>query len=163
MWTQENGDVLERGIQRDPVTGEETEYEELWHDLEVIPLGKKQNRSSLVLKAEDPEKNLRGLAVKVGGWCQAILKVDGALTVERWERKPIDSTEDQAVTEGAYCDKKTNNDWNRTFKSGSATLPCEYICSNTSGKLGLNTTFGCWHDEAMQSATNWRVIEEYYW
>ena len=163
MWVRKDGDVLERGKQTHPVTGEETEYEELWHDLEVDAMGKKQNRNSLVLRADNPERDVRGMAVKVGGWCQAITKAGGALTVERWERKATDSTGDEAQPEASKAEERTRNGWVRTFRVGKGTLPCEYMCSHTSGKIGLNTTLSYQTDEEWTSATDWKVLEEYYW
>lgn len=174
MWLQEDGDVLERGKSNDPTTGQETEYEELWHDLEVVPLGKKRNRSSLVLRADDPKKDLRGMAVKVGGWCQAILKVKDALTIERWERKPAASNENEALDEESKHETRTRNDWVRTFRFGKGILPCKYMCSNTDGKVGLNKVVRYNANETMFVAsykpdndwnieTGWRVLEEYYW
>ena len=56
MLVQEDGDVVERGMQKHPLTGQDTEYEELWHDLEVEAFGKKQNRSTLVMRVEDTER-----------------------------------------------------------------------------------------------------------
>lgn len=175
MCVQEDGDVLERGKSKDAVTGREIEYEELWHDLEVVPLGKKHNRSSLVLRVDNPENDLRGMAVKVGGWCQAILKVEDALTIERWEWKPAASTEGEDLAENDKAGKRTPNDWVRTFRFGEGTLPCEYMCSNTVGKIGLNAVlrhsaerdeFGTYkphNDYDRDIETGWRVLEEYYW
>lgn len=173
MWVQDDGDVLERGKSKDAVTGQEIEYEELWHDLEVVPLGKKHNRSSLVLRVDDPEKSLKGMAVKVGGWCQAILKVGDALTVERWERKPTASTETKDLAAIDNDDTRTRNDWVRTFRIGEGPMPCEHICSNTIGKLGLNGAVrfkgamenfsGYKPDDDWDYEIVWKVLEEYYW
>ena len=163
MWVQKNGDVLERGKQKDPDTGEETEYEELWHDLEVIPLGKKQNRQSLVMKADDVEKDIRGMAVKIGGWCQAILKVEGELTVERWERRLTKPDGDDTIIQGYPDEERTRNDFVRTFRFGKGKLPCQFMCANSSGKIGLNTTCGYQIDSERQDEVEWRVVEEYYW
>ena len=165
MWVQKSGDVLERGKSKDPVTGTETEYEELWHDLEVMPLGNKNNRNSLVLKADDPGKNVRGLTVKIGGWCQGILKVNEKLTVERWERQSDSSGSrlQMEANEDIITRKRTRNGWIRTFRSGTATLPCEYICEHTSGKLGLHTNFRHELDNDPSRLMDWKVIEEYYW
>ena len=162
MWVQRSGDVLERGKQRDAVTGAETEYEELWHDLEVTPLGTKNNRSSVVLKADGPDSGTRGLTVKVGGWCQGILKVNGVLTIERWQRVS-ESYDSGPKIETGDTRKRTRNDWIRTFRVGTAVLPCEYVCSSTSGKLGLNTTLRNEIDNNPENLVDWKIIEEYYW
>ncbi|KAL9135535.1 MAG: hypothetical protein Q9175_003275 [Cornicularia normoerica] len=157
MWVQPNGDILEKGKNIDPVTGEETEYEELWHDLQVEAFGKKDNRSSLVVRADEPERNIRGMAIKVGGWCEGILKVEDETTVERWEWKPTDCASDVASTEGIKEQERNRSDWIRTIKIGKGILPCEEICSRTYGKFGLNAV--------LKSSTDidWKVAEEYYW
>ena len=157
MWVQPNGDILEKGKNKDPVTGKETEYEELWRDLNVEAFGKKDNRSSLVIRADDPERNAKGMAIKIGGWCEGILKIENDLTVERWEWRQTDGTSDVAFTEASKGDGRTPNGWVRTFRIGKSTLPCNDMCSRTFGKFGLNTV--------LKSTTDieWKVAEEYYW
>ena len=161
MWLRSDGDVLERGKQRHPETGAEFVYEELWHDLDIIPLGKKQNRSSVVMRVDDAENSVRGMVVKIGGWCQGILKSGDDLTVERWERKV--TTDDQAVAPDDIDDGRTHNNWIRTFRCGSGALPCRYICSNTSGKIGMHTTERYHTDGDRNRFSEWKVLEEYYW
>lgn len=187
MWTQDDGSVLELGKSKDPITGEDIEYEELWRDLEILPLGKKRNRSSLVLRVHDPEEDIKGMAVKIGGWCQAIMKVKDDLTIERWERRPVGQDKDDLPVEEGQLGRRTQNDWVRTFRFGNERLPCEYMCSNTEGKIGLNKavsyrprpkntskmTFVDYtlYDSFMSHTANddwttarsWRVVEEYYW
>jgi len=82
MYLQENGDVLEKGTQKHPETGEEVAYEELWTELEIDVIPEEGGRYSTVLKHES--ENARGLFVRVGGWCQGVLKEGSKLTVERW-------------------------------------------------------------------------------
>lgn len=162
MWVQPDGDVLERGTHQDPITGVETEYEELWHDLEVDAIRKKQDHSSLVVHTNDPGRNIRGMAVKIGGWCQGIMKIGDDLTVERWQRKPKEMNSDEAETEGSDREERTRNDWIRTFRIGKEVLPCEEMCSRTMGKLGLHTvlTFTTMEEEPDKDI-NWEVLEEY--
>lgn len=163
MWVQPNGDILEKGKNSNPATGEETEYEELWHDLPVEAFGKKRNRSSLVMRADDSFKKATGLAIKIGGWCEGILKVAGELTVERWEWKPTDCASDVASTEASNDEKRTRNGWVRTLRIGTGSLPCKEICSRTEGKFGLNALLKCTADDDLNREIEWRVVEEYYW
>ena len=163
MSVQPNGDILEKGKNIDPVTGEETEYEELWHDLQVEAIGKKDNCSSLVMRADEPERNISGMAIKVGGWCEGILKVGDELTIERWEWKPTDRASDAASTEAIKEPERTRNDWIRSFKIGKGTLPCKNICSHTSGKFGLKAVLKSITDVEWNSDIEWKVVEEYYW
>lgn len=163
MWVQPDGDILEKGKNKDPDTGEETEYEELWHDLQVEAFGKKHNRSSLVMKADEPERHVRGMAIKIGGWCEGILKVDDELTVERWEWKPTASASNVTSDEASEEDGRTRNDWVRTIKIGKGTLPCKIICSRTSGRFGLNAVLNSTTGWNWKSDIAWKVAEEYYW
>lgn len=163
MWVQPNGDVLEKGKNKDPVTGELTEYEELWHDLRVESFGKKDNRSSLVIRADEPERKIRGMAIKIGGWCEGILKVEDELTVERWEWKPSDGASNVASVEVSNEDGRTPNGWIRTFRIGKGVLPCQNICSRTYGKFGLNAVLKSPPDTDWKSDIEWKVAEEYYW
>ena len=160
MLVQEDGDIVERGMQKHPMTGEDVEYEELWHDLEVEAFGKKGNRSSLVMRVEAPEHNVRGMAIKIGGFCQGILKAEDALTIERWEWK-ADTSEggrEAGSASNSSQEGQTRNGWLRTFKFGERNLPCKTMCGHTSGKFGLNATKIDFKDEL-----GWKVLEEYYW
>ena len=163
MLTQEDGDVVERGMQKHPLTGEDTEYEELWHDLEVKAFGKKQNRSSLVLKVYYPEVNVRGMAIKIGGWCQGLLKAGDNLTIERWEWKANAPGANEASEQEGKQVTRTHNDWSRTFKYGDGFLPCERMCSSTEGRLGLNAVIKGYTGIDMGIEAEWKVVEEYYW
>ena len=166
MYLQGNGDLLERGTQKHPVTGEETEYEELWHDLDVEGFGKKHNRNTLVMKAEDSSRNLRGMVIKVGGWCQGIMKKGDALTVERWQYRPGSlSEEDQkswAWNRVGEPEDRTRNEWLLNFRAGQGVLPCKAICEQTSGKFGLNQVFKR-KSEDLDKEADWKVVEEYYY
>ncbi|CAF9928970.1 MAG: hypothetical protein ALECFALPRED_004183 [Alectoria fallacina] len=163
MWVQPNGDILEKGKNSDPVSGEETEYEELWHDLQVEAFGKKHNRSSLVMRADQPERMIRGMAVKIGGWCEGLLKIGDGLTVERWEWRSTDSASNVAPTEASKEEKRTHNDWIRTFRLGDGTLPCKDMCSRSFGKFGLNAVLNTITNNDWKSDIEWKVVEEYYW
>ncbi len=118
------------------------------------------------MKAENPDKNIRGMVVKVGGWCQGITKVGDELTVERWEHKlgSVSDEQQEALRRNGWRAEvgKTRNDWIRTFKSGKGFLPCKYIIEGTSGKLGLNFVLKDQPDY-WGGSTEWRVLEEYYW
>ncbi len=83
MYTLLNGDVLERGYDKDPVSGRVvSEYEELWRDLPVFNI--EGERVSVVLRMQDDVHGARGMVVRVGGWCQGFVKIGGEITVERW-------------------------------------------------------------------------------
>ncbi|KZZ99227.1 hypothetical protein AAL_02778 [Moelleriella libera RCEF 2490] len=94
--------VLEKGAMVNPQTGRVAPYEEIWED-EDVPGG--QGRV-VVLRWEDraaaagghgddddddggsgsgSNSRDRGLAIRLGRYCQGIVKIGGRVTVERWE------------------------------------------------------------------------------
>ena len=157
MTVLEDGTVLEEGLNVHPKTGKETRYEELWRDIPVDLLGKKQSKHSIALRAEDPEQNIKGLVIKIGGWCQGIMHKDGKLTIERWQRKPeLDDEADETYKINWDDPLRTRNNFVRTFKIGAERLYCREACGNTNGKIGMNRT-------QTYHGIEWRVIEEYYW
>ena len=157
MTLQSDSTVLEEGTNVDATTGTVEHYQELWQDLPVDAIGKKRNRSSLVLRADCPDENVKGLMVKVGSWCQGIVKTDGKLTIERWRRQPKGSNEGNGSSAQGDESTRTRNDWIRVFRMGNGAMPIETVCSQTDGRFGLNAKVKA-ADEV-----NWRVIEEYYY
>ncbi len=139
MWPQNNSDVLERGTQVHPLTGVRTEYEELWGDLQVEKVGKEEERVSIVLRVENHESNIRGMVVRVGDWCQGIMKSRGALNIERWRWI------------------KTKDNWERLVKIGSSDLPCAIACDNQmvreKGIRGI----------IMFDDLEWNIVEYFSW
>lgn len=137
MWPQGNGDVLERGTQHHPITGLECEYEELWGDLEVEIVGEEKHRISIVLKVDDNDAMVKGLVVRVGSWCQGILKVRDKTTIERWEWNPNAS--------------KTS-EWSKVVRIGDGVLPCN-ATFNQELNIGL-----------LQSGNlQWKIVEKFVW
>ena len=157
MTVREDSTVLEEGASIDALTGAPVRYEELWEDLPVDQIGKKGNRSSIVLRVDDSVKNIKGLLVKVGSWCQGIVKNGGGLTVERWQRQPKEENGHDRLTTGWDESTRTHNDWVRLFKIGSGFIPSSAVLSETKGKLGLHAQVKA------QDGIEWNVVEEYYY
>lgn len=134
MWPQANGDVLERGTQKHPVTGLDCEYEELWADLDVEVVGNEKTRISVALKVENSDKSTRGLIVRVGSWCQGLLKIGDELTIERWQW--------------------INSEWNRIVRIGDGILPCDAtFIDQIFSEEGIVQSGGLL----------WKVIEDFRW
>ena len=134
MWPQTNGDVLERGILTHPVTGLECEYEELWADLDVEVVGNDQSRVSVALKFENVDAKARGLVVRVGSWCQGILKVEDKLTIERWHW--------------------ISPEWNCNVRIGDGILPCDATFISQSD---------CDDGLVRSGELLWKVVENFRW
>jgi hypothetical protein len=145
MWLQPNGDVLEQGTQLHPVTGFECKYEELWGDVEINLVDAENKKVSLVMKVDDGDCNARGLVVRVGQYCQGILKLGNELTLERWAWMNPKSP-------GASESKLSSGEWRCQIKIGDGSLPCDRAIE------------GVHNGTTIRSGTlEWRVIEEYYW
>ena len=141
MIEQANGDILERGINVDPKTGQETTYEELWTDLKVEKVGSEPTRTCVVLRMEDIAKGSKGMVIRVGSWCQGILKQHDALTAERWQWT-------------ADYDPSDTHKWRRTVRLGNGELPCDALCHGD-GLQDLRTV-EC-------GGASWEVVEMHIW
>ena len=141
MYPQGNGDVLEKGTQKHPKTGEQTEYEELWTDLDIDIIPEEGGRYSTVLKAESGDA--KGLFIRIGGWCQGILKAGNDLTVERWRW----ASEENDPHQGPGY-------WKRIVRIGNGELP-----SPTLFRAAADNA-----DTAVVSGNlKWEVIENHRW
>lgn len=174
MWPQPNGDVLEKGSSREPETGAVTEYEELWADVPVETTGLDEKRASVVLQLQDDARKARGLVVRVGGWCQGILKIGDEITLERWKWVPGKSgTMDRvamtgvggevpAVVDGSSSEgfgpntEETDHpgDWKRVVRLGIRFLPCAVTFDPDLAEVG---------NEVEAGDSSWKVIENYQW
>jgi Protein HRI1 len=78
---------LEKGSMPNPATGVDTEYEEVWDDMliEVPDLGSKKSATCLIFLTEDAEKETKGCIMKLGSWCQCVLRVGKDISAERWK------------------------------------------------------------------------------
>ncbi|KAL9049944.1 MAG: hypothetical protein Q9206_005290 [Seirophora lacunosa] len=145
MITQDDGDVLEKGTTVDPDTGEEESYEELWTDLPLASGSASEHaRICVVLRTEEVENGTKGMVIRIGEWCQGILKKNGAISVERRQRLENGETNTQA--------EKQNT---TTLRSGPDVLPCKQILG-LEEKLEPGTKIAC-------GASTWKVIEVSTW
>lgn len=142
MYPQPNGDVLEKGRMAHPETGIVTEYEELWTDIEVRRTGQDTTRVSVVLMADDSARRARGMIVRIGQWCQGILKIGNDLSVERWE----------------YCEGSPGDQtgWQRLVKIGELEMPCPSTFTPADLALhGANTVSA--------DGVRWTLVEKFEW
>lgn len=101
--------TLERGAMVNPATGRKTEYEECWWD--------EADERSVVLRLEENGGKTKGMIVRVGRWCQGLIKVvhddeQVELAVERWK----------FTEEGK---------WQRVVKLGRVFMPCATTWDNS--------------------------------
>lgn len=133
--------VHENGNYIHPVTGVECEQAEIWSDDRIQYVGEENTKVSMVLKVDNEERNARGLVVRVGQYCQGILKEGAQLTVERWN--------------WIYHPRSIFGGWwDCEVRIGDGSLPCDQVTN-----IG-----GFRNGETIQSgALEWRVIEHYCW
>ncbi|KAK3318710.1 hypothetical protein B0H66DRAFT_640060 [Apodospora peruviana] len=95
--------VLEKGRMPNPSTGIETDYEEMWLSEKIdvnvprysqftpnLPRSVKSSdeetvKRCAVLQLEDTSTKTRGMIVRLGQYCQGILRVGEDVVVERWK------------------------------------------------------------------------------
>lgn len=79
------GAELEAGRMVNPATGVEADYEEAWVSVEPEATELEGESAYAVLRTCDDEHGVRGMVVRVGQFCQGVLRVGEAVTAERWE------------------------------------------------------------------------------
>lgn len=126
-YTLPNGLVLEKGSMVNPVTGKVTPYEEVWEDVEVEVI---KQVLCVVVQLHDDSRKARGMVVRVGQFCQGILRVGSEVSVERWEWK-----------EGS---------WEIRVRMGTMGLPC--IMGMEPGDLKVGRTIS-------RAQGDWTVME----
>lgn len=140
MITQDDGTVLEKGTTIVESTKEEVPYEELWADL---PLDTGKNaRVCIVLKTLDDNKDVRGMIIRIGGWCQGLVKTDDGMTVERY--CPARSGE---IMEG--------DTWDAHVKIGHTELPCKEVLDVEDFTEG--------HLKMKRGGISWKTVEFFTW
>ncbi|KAI9864952.1 MAG: hypothetical protein M1830_006070, partial [Pleopsidium flavum] len=103
-------------------------------------------------------KGIRGLVVRVGGWCQGIVKVKGEVSVERWkyaEKKEKGSGGVRVENDVEEVAGETDlGDWQRVIRLGPGALPCSLTFTPAKMKEGNVVKAG---------DTKWTVIEKHEW
>jgi hypothetical protein len=155
MFPMPCGRVLEYGKAYNAHLQAEQAYEEMWSDVaiqSVLTPEEKDNQGSkysIVLRTSTQEvpgkETVRGMVIRVGQYCQGMLKKGDEMVVERWEvlSKPLiagrekEHVEEQArQTKGELKRKgEVNGDrqesvvegmWTRTVRLGDLFLPCAF-------------------------------------
>lgn len=98
IFPQEHGRTLETGRMVNPMTGKLTDYEEVWSDLEAEDMPRTSRDSAeptttqqqlrrrcVVLELRDQERGARGMAVCLGAYYQAVVRVGDQFAAERWK------------------------------------------------------------------------------
>jgi hypothetical protein len=162
--TLPNGDVLERGEMRDP-NGVIRPYEEIWRDeivtnsLVAVLIGQsvssedqpvhrlsdEYHRQAKYYSTSASPPNCVGMVIRVGDWCQGILKLQDDFSAERrhYQRGPAGG-----------C-------WIVQFQINRGMLPCDKVCdwldkSSTGADTGHNYQIG---DTVTIGDVIWTLVE----
>ena len=158
MYIQPNGEVLERGTQTNKSTGQHEEYEELWGDLDVEVVGDEKQHVCLVLKAEDDSLGVKGMVIRIGGWCQGILKTEQDLTIERWKWVSATTSSSSRMDPGmdiTFGEQQGDvSHWERVAKLGNGQLPCADILQEDVSRHSPSIT--C-------DGIRWDLVESHHW
>ncbi|EJC98866.1 uncharacterized protein FOMMEDRAFT_113416 [Fomitiporia mediterranea MF3/22] len=161
--TLPNGDTRERGEMKD-ASGALRVYEEVWRDVRVEPTcvttptttavfirfrdGSEAATRGVCVRVEDINPvDVCGVLVRMGRWCQGVLRDVHGFTAERWE---LQLTEGTSETE---C-------WRPIFRSGLGYIPCIQACTSplSSGQeeaLDFSAPDGIWKRvELYETASN---------
>ena len=151
MYPQPDGSTLEKGRMVNPPTGHETDYEELWRSetIEAVPCGPPGMGTGagdaavvcvvlqLQLDEQDSSPAKRGMVVRLGQYCQGLL---------RNGKGPEDVTVERLRWDAA------NACWNTVFKVGHGKMPTDFAIY-----------FGheaCVRDEVKDGRHVWKVVEK---
>lgn len=172
MFPEQDGiHVLEKGSMVNPATGRLTSYEEYWADLEVERVDGK--RWSVVLTVDDElvgadgkKTQVKGMVVRVGQFCQGIIRVGEELALERWSFvKSGEKGKDNVgeTTEAKAASKQSGEQqlveakegkWERVAKLGRIFMPCSIAFRPEAVNMGSKITYGDY---------NWEVKEVFEW
>lgn len=132
MYPRGDGKELEKGHMVNPATGLDTEYEELWADVAVMPIPDSRVQYVVLEMERDPARpDERGMAVRVGQYCQALMRRGDEISVERWEWEAAGG-------------------WRETVRFGNAIKACR-LALELDGSLGK--------DDYEIDGRVWNIIE----
>ena len=137
MAPQSNGKTIEKGSMVNPATGRMTEYEECW--LDSVPLttdtdgdgGKDGLRKCVVLQLHDDANKARGVVMRLGQYCQGVIRVGEYFSLERW------------LWEG-------KDGWKRQARIGDLWMPCGVVLDGERVNMG---------GEVKHGEYVWKVVE----
>lgn len=135
MYPLPDGQEIEVGKLASPHTGEMCTYEEMWKEVPVLVCGVEgegERKWCTVLRIDDVGRQTRGVVIRLGQFCQGMIKVGDQTTVERWEyvlKKGVDEK---------YC----MGDWKRVLRIGDLFLPCAVAIKSSEVQQGNVVTYG---------------------
>jgi hypothetical protein len=133
MYPLPDGREVEIGVLASPHTSELCTYEEMWKEVQIqVCEGMEEVKWCVVLRIDDVPRQTRGVVIRVGQYCQGIVKVGDQTTVERWE---------YALKKGVD-EKYHMGDWVRVLRIGDLFVPCAVALKSAELEKGNVVTHG---------------------
>lgn len=138
MYPQDDGRTLEKGVMVNPETGVESEYEEMWRDIPVWrpKTWNEGSASCVVLVCEMPERGIRGAIMRLGHWCQGVLRVGEEVWVERWR----------------FVNEEERGKWCLVVRVGDGKVGCEAVFHEDDDELQVGGSVAV-------GGNDWKVTE----
>ena len=133
VFPQPDGSAVEQGRMVNPDNGQEMDYEEAWIDVAPTSttLDNRKLSACAVLLLDDDSQRQRGMVVRVGQYCQGIVRIGEAVSLERWHWTKQDG-------------------WKRKVRMGDVWMPCGLAMEFSRLTLG---------GEVKQGEQSWKVVE----
>ena len=128
--------TLEVGHAFHPHLGRVAGHEELWRDVDATSTNARGTKECVALRCQDDEGGVRGVVVRVGGFCQGIVMQGAETTTERWEWK------------------EEVGGWKRVARTGGRFLPCLVVVGEEGVQVGGRVRNG---------GVEWVVEEVWEW
>lgn len=127
MFALADGRMLEKGRMVNPETGVVGEYEEVWRDVKVLAAdGAVEGggrRVCTVMLLNDEQREARGMVIRLGQFCQGVLRIGERFSLERW-----------LWGEG--------EGWQRDARIGEFLVPCGVATSGKMPEVGGRVEYG---------------------
>ncbi len=132
MYPQPEGlRTIEKGRMVNPATGLLTAYEESWLDPEPFSTVEGERRRCVVLRLHDDANHARGVVVRIGEYCQGVVRIGNDFALERW-----------------MWDAKQG--WQRLVRLGELVLPCRQALDPLKHRVG---------EDVQCEQSRWKVEE----
>lgn len=150
---------LRSGEYFDPLICSYVDIKDTWHPISPLNTVLENHKWNIVLELDESIKNAKGLIVRVGHYCQGVLKIGDAVTVERWRfihKQSKHTTQNlstksasPAATEKSEPEPAFEGDWTRELRLGDHFLPCAIAFRTAGLQEGAVVNYGdfCWRVE----------------
>ncbi|KAF1959679.1 hypothetical protein CC80DRAFT_545124 [Byssothecium circinans] len=120
--------TLEHGSAPNPATGKMQTHEELWSERKIEACWPSKSKWSIVLRLDALDMGVRGVAIRLGRYAQAVLMDGDVATVERWEYKKVVA----GAKKGGEGEEEERWEWEKTVRIGDGSLPCPVMLQKES-------------------------------